>query len=104
MARNAELDSRESELEEREKLLDEREKSLQAVYSEKIAEAVKLRKTFENGIAELDKRIAEIENAKLRDDQIAKNTALKNRFTGAALGGLYSGACRQNDDENNFSK
>lgn len=97
MARNAELDSREAELEEREKLLNEREKAMQAAYSEKIAEADKLRNTFENGLAEMDKRIAEIKNANLRDEQIAKNTALRNRFVGAAMGGLYSGACSQDD-------
>ena len=70
---------------------------MQAVYSEKIAEADKLKKTFEKGLAELDSRIAEIKNANLRDEQIAKNTALKNRFVGAAMGGLYSGTCRQDD-------
>ena len=42
--------------------------------------------------------------AKLRDEQIAKNTALRNRFVGAAMGGLYSGSSRQNEDENNYSK
>ena len=104
MTRNAELDSREAELEEREKQLNEREKSLQAAYSEKIAEADKLRKTFEKGLAELDSRIAEIKNANLCDEQIAKNTALKNRFVGAAMGGLYSGTCMQSEDDNNFSK
>lgn len=104
MARNAELDSRESELEEREKLLNEREKSMQAAYSEKIDEADKLRKTFEKGLAELDSRIAEIKNAKIRDEQIAKNMELKNRFVGAAMGGLYSGAGRQSEDDNNYSK
>lgn len=104
MARNAELDSRESELEEREKLLNEREKSMQAAYSEKIAEADKLKNMFKDGLAKLNERAAEIKNANLRDEQIAKNTALRNRFVGAAMGGLYSGSSRQNEDENNYSK
>ena len=50
------------------------------------------KKTFEKGLAELNKRIYE-----LRDEQSAKNTALRNRFVGAAMCGLYSGADRQND-------
>ena len=104
MARNAELDSRETELEEREKLLDEREKSMQAAYSEKIAEVDRLKNMFKDGLAKLNERAAEIKSAKLRDEQIAKNTALKNRFVGAAMGGLYSGSSRQNEDENNYSK
>ncbi len=104
MARNAELDSRETELEVRERLLDEREKSMQAAYSEKIAEADKLKNMFKDGLAKLNERAAEIKSAKLRDEQIAKNTALRNRFVGAAMGGLYSGSSRQNEDENNYSK
>ena len=104
MARNAELDSREAELEERETVLAEREKSLQAAYSEKIAEADKLKNMFKDGLAKLNERAAEIKSAKLRDEQIAKNTALRNRFVGAAMGGLYSGSSRQNEDENNYSK
>lgn len=55
------------------------------------------KKTFEKGLAELNKRIYEIKDAKLRDEQSAKNTALRNRFVGAAMCGLYSGADRQND-------
>ena len=104
MARNAELDSRETELEEREKLLDEREKSMQAAYSEKIAEVDRLKNMFKDGLAKLNERAAEIKSAKLRDEQIAKTTALKNRFTGAAMGGLYSGSSRQSEDDNNFWK
>lgn len=72
MARNAELDSRETELEVRERLLDEREKSMQAAYSEKIAEADKLKNMFKDGLAKLNERAAEIKSAKLRDEQIAK--------------------------------
>ena len=55
MTRNAELDSREAELVECEKLLNEREKSLQAAYSEKIAEADKLKNMFkESGFSALN--------------------------------------------------
>ena len=59
---------------------------------------------FKDGLAKLNERAAEIKSAKLRDEQIAKNTALRNRFVGAAMGGLYSGSSRQNEDENNYSK
>ena len=55
---------------------------MQAAYSEKIAEADKLKNMFKDGLAKLNERAAEIKSAKLRDEQIAKNTALRNRFVG----------------------